>query len=815
MSTIPEPQASVPEPSKAPEAPEAAPREAPPVDRLPSTGVLGATLFLLSGSLVVFELLLTRLFSLIMFAHLANLAIALALLGIGIGATVLHLFPRLVPPEKLAERLGQLALLTAVAMLVGTILALNLQLNDQWDYSVTAIRHWNRRAPQLIHKGTLAALMPFLMLPFVFGGLGFSAIFKVARARIGKLYAADLWGGALGSALFIPALQVLSGPDTVLVTVLGCSVAAAVALRGTGKRAQHTVAIAVAVAAAGAAIVAATGVELLKVRYTAGYAEKDIYYTEWTPEARLSLHDDRARRRQALVLDTSSASEIVRGAGQVGYWTKTADRALAFKLRPPPGRVAVIAASAGNEVATAQRFGYRDVTAIDIAGRIFGVVREKFAKVAVNPYLQPGVRTLDMDGRAGIVHSGRRYAIIMMRWANLNNAAGIMSNAWSPSLLETKEAFVDYLTHLEDDGLISFAKGSQSVHMVPSAVAALRQVGQRQPYRSIALVEKGHEGVLLVRRTPFPKRQVAEFKRLARAMGGRVAISPGREPRRMKARRAITDDRPYRDTPREMWRGLKAIFQSIGLGDDDSAWGSRINMVLWLQALFLIGAGLLFVGLPLVWRGRRDMANLPGKGSALGYASAIGYAYLAIETVLIHDLILFVGHPTYAITLVVLVMLLGSGIGSARAGSLPADGLARRLKVVLLTVVGLALVQALVLPALYGALLVGTPMWLRIAIVGLTLLPLAYFMGMPFPIAMRLLPASAGEIVPWCWALNGWMSVVAAMATVFFARQLGYVAAFCAAIAFYLVAMALSGGLERVGIAPAARTAAAPAPEGS
>src|SRR4029453_15170487 len=82
---------------------------------LPSTRSLSACLFLASGAIVVFELLLTRLFALVLFAPLANLGISLALLGIGIGATALHLFPGLVPREKLGSRVGWLVLLAGLS----------------------------------------------------------------------------------------------------------------------------------------------------------------------------------------------------------------------------------------------------------------------------------------------------------------------------------------------------------------------------------------------------------------------------------------------------------------------------------------------------------------------------------------------------------------------------------------------------------------------------------------------------------------------------------------------------------------------------
>ena len=72
-------------------------------------------------------------------------------------------------------------------------------------------------------------------------------------------------------------------------------------------------------------------------------------------------------------------------------------------------------------------------------------------------------------------------------------------------------------------------------------------------------------------------------------------------------------------------------------------------------------------------------------------------------------------------------------------------------------------------------------------------------MGMPFPLFLRVLRPDAAGMVPWAWAFNGWMSVVASLGTVFVSRLYGYHQAFAVAIAAYLLALAMSPMLERIG----------------
>ena len=84
------------------------------------------------------------------------------------------------------------------------------------------------------------------------------------------------------------------------------------------------------------------------------------------------------------------------------------------------------------------------------------------------------------------------------------------------------------------------------------------------------------------------------------------------------------------------------------------------------------------------------------------------------------------------------------------------------------------------------------------ALVFVALLPLGFIMGMPFPLVIRMLPGEASGIVPWAWALNGWMSVVASLVTVLISRTWGYSFAFVVALGAYLLAWGITWLFERL-----------------
>ena len=755
------------------------------------------TMFLVSFALVLFELLLTRLFGVVLFAQFAHLALALALLGIGVGSVAQHLWPQLMPLEGLEKRLGQLALLQAALTIVAVLAVLYLPVITQFETPPESYQERSSIKDDLLNPFWFAVLLPVLALPFTAAGLAFSGVFQRLRAQIGVLYGADLVGGAVGAVVFLPLLGVMAGPDTVFPIVLALG-GAAVALFWAIDARKWLIGAGVVVGLSGAAMLTGvTEVEVLKVRNAAGYAEESVVHTRWTPLVRLSIYE--AKRAELVLLDNSSASEIAKTTERVEELAREPNRALVYRFEEPGGRVAILAASAGPEVAVAQHHGHHDIDAIDVAGDIFTLVKERYPDNPVVPYNDDRVRTINSDGRAAILHADEPYRIIHMVHANLWSSAGLLSNAWSPSLLETTDAFETYLDKLEPDGTLSFGRGSQTPPLVRSAAQALRNQGAKRPRDHIAFVT-GAATFMLVKKRPWTEAEVLRFRTLvADYPRTNIVWDPGmtgEPPRDLFRGRVMTDDRPYLDDPGMVSRHLKNAMKKA-TGEQEAPLTALYRSVV-IQCAFVLLGGLLFVFLPMVRRGPTELSGVRFVGAGLLYVCALGYGYLAVETVLIHELVLFVGHPTYAVTIVILAMLASSGVGSVLAGRIPQERLLAALRGVLVVVLLLGALQAWVIPGLLHATALGLPLGARMALVGGALVPLGLVMGMPFPLAMRLLPKDAGGIVPWAWALNGWMSVVAGLATVLLSRMQGYTTALVVAFSAYLLALLLSGVLPKM-----------------
>jgi hypothetical protein len=212
----------------------------------------------------------------------------------------------------------------------------------------------------------------------------------------------------------------------------------------------------------------------------------------------------------------------------------------------------------------------------------------------------------------------------------------------------------------------------------------------------------------------------------------------------------------------------------------------RINLgvvVLGMLLLISVVAVLAFLVLPLLLHGRGSVRARTGL-AALLYFIAVGIGYITVEISLIQRFVLFLGHPTYALTVVVFLMLLSSGAGSVAARGRISG--ASRLLQVLAGIGALILVYALALPPLLSAA-VGLPFAVKLLISSVVLTPLGFLMGMPFPTGLRLVAA-----VEWAWALNAAASVLGSVTAMVVAIHFGLTITLACAAAAYLLAALFS-----------------------
>jgi hypothetical protein len=246
-----------------------------------------------------------------------------------------------------------------------------------------------------------------------------------------------------------------------------------------------------------------------------------------------------------------------------------------------------------------------------------------------------------------------------------------------------------------------------------------------------------------------------------------------------------TDNRPYffhffrwRTLPEVM-----ALRKAGGAGLIE--WGYLVLVATLAQAAIL---GLVLILLPLSLV-RHDWPA--GTGRDFGfYFLLLGLAFLFVEMAFIQKFILFLSNPLYSVAVVLSGFLLFAGLGSASserfADRVPWPGVSP-VVVAVAAIAALALVYVMVLPVVF-ARFIGLGDAAKIVLSLALIAPLAFFMGMPFPVGLRRLSAIAPGFVPWAWGINGFASVVSAVLATLLAIEFGFNAVILLALLLYALA---------------------------
>jgi hypothetical protein len=162
---------------------------------------------------------------------------------------------------------------------------------------------------------------------------------------------------------------------------------------------------------------------------------------------------------------------------------------------------------------------------------------------------------------------------------------------------------------------------------------------------------------------------------------------------------------------------------------------------------------------------RLSLSSLP----TLVYFSMLGFGFMFVEVVLIQKSILLLENPSYTVAVILTSILISSGAGSILSAKLPV----LRTSLCLLILSLLVMVYSTIHPLLLDVL---TPYSLttRISAMAVSIIPLGFFMGIPFPLGIQLLGKNHGELIPWAWAINACISVIAPILAIMLALVTGF-----------------------------------------
>ncbi len=612
----------------------------------------------------------------------------------------------------------------------------------------------------------LTALYLASAVPFFVTGLLFSVVFARDPERVTQLYGADLLGGSLACLALVPLLNFIGGPNTILFAAVAVALAGVVWSGGRRRAYPGLIGLVLLVV-----IALNFHDRLIDIVYAKGMKREAPLFARWNALSRVEV--DQQGRGRAIVIDADAQTSLMNTDPRHwsdGYRAKLMSEpaSLANVLRPH-GDFAIIGPGGGVDVLRAVANGSPNVTGIEINPIIANdIMRDRFADYAYHLYEIPEVHLHVSDGRSFVRGSRDRYDVVQMTlvdtWAS--TAAGAF--ALSENNLYTVEAFREYFGHLKPDGMIAitrweFARPREALRVVSQAMEALRQMGVEDSSQNFIVVsdgtleEDGEAVIVLAKKSPFTlEEQRAVLNHIQGDGSGdsnlnlHVLYLPvtadrpgmahpafaelirGQDARAFSARYSynvapVTDNAPFfffTLKPEQVWRGSDAggIDWKVNLG----------IAILGIVLVVSVAAVIAFLVLPLAL----SPETRSGRSLRVLYFVAIGLGYIMVEIALIQRFVLFLGYPTYALTVVVFLMLLSSG-----AGSLVSRHWFRepsRVGVALIFIVSGLAIYVFVLPRVLDAM-IGLPFAAKLLMSGLLIVPLGFAMGMPFPSGLRAL----------------------------------------------------------------------------
>jgi hypothetical protein len=778
----------------------------PPARKLPHALLIGVAAS--SCSALLLELALTRLFSVVLFYHFAFLAISIALLGLGSGGVFAYLRKQWLAGFETRALLS--ALCVANALTVPALLELCLHVGVSLELSRS-------------NFARLTAIYLVSAVPFFITGVEFSVLFAREAEHIPRLYGADLAGGALACLLVVPLLNWLGGPNTVLFAAVLAAAAGAVWAANPVAR-RLTVALATTLLLL---IAANRSGKLIDIVYAKGMFRDPTWveFSRWNAISRVEV--DRQGDAKTIVIDADASTYIMNDAP--GQWKGTeweqhlmsAPPALANVLRPH-GEYAIIGPGGGVDVLRALANGSPSVTGIEINSIIANtIMRGRYADYAYHLYERPEVHIHVGDGRSFIRNSRQSFDVVQMTLVDTWASTGAGAFALSENSLYTVEAFREYFEHLKPDGLVAitrweFRQPREALRVVSVAMQALHELGVSDPARNFMVVSQGQlneDGIpvaVLARKSAFTPEDEAAVRA---HMAVYRALTPIYMPSQFEqtpfsalitsndpyafARQYTYNVAPVRDNAPFFFFTLKLgqiLGRSRGL-EQGMDWKVNVGAAVLAMVLVVsVAAVLAFLVVPLAVHGGRSRPSVV----PLFYFVALGLGYILVEIAFIQRFVLFLGHPTYALTVVVFLLLLSSGAGSL-ASRRWVDKTGRSLLPMAL-IACVILLYVFILPWILNAL-VGLPFVAKLAVSAALLAPLGFAMGMPFPSGLRALATSrTGEArnnaVEWAWAMNAGSSVLGSVLAMVIAIQFGLNFTLACGAATYLAALLIAPKLR-------------------
>jgi hypothetical protein len=768
--------------------------------------------FLLCMSVLMIQIIQTRILSVVSLYYMAFFSISMAMLGLTAGALIVYFKLANVHPRNVGAFLSRIS--TAFALCIAACFILQLASPLPTVKWATFAVIW------------LKAIL-LLAIPFVFGGIAVSLALTRSSFAIGITYGVDLLGAAIGCLATLVLLTWMDAPSAVFMVAALAATAAWCFARASSEpvpatsvfdwpifRRPGVVAIALAALACGNAAIE-LGLQPVSAKFGAIEPLSEFSYVKWNSFSRVAvmgstrtpphlwgpspkLPSDAMIEQRELNIDGFASTTMPRfsgGLGSVNYLRYDLTN-LAYHARDT-GRAAVIGIGSGRDMLSAYLFGFRDITGVEL-NPVFVDLLQDPAKLRAYAGIADlaGIRFVIDDGRSWFVRTRERFDLIQMSMVDTFAATGAGAFSLSENGLYTIEGWKAFLAALRPDGLFTVSRWHSPTATVEIgrgvslAVAALMELGVKNPRDHLYLAGVGSLATIIVSRQPFAASDLQALNAATERLHFDVLASPDRPAtdtvlRDLLAARSLddlnaragryhldvspsTDARPFFFNQLRLAQlgGIAAMVREWRNGEGFllGAGFVALGNLIAIGTLFLIILLSAVVVVFVILLPARSTVHAVDPQLALigsGYFLLIGLGFMFVEIGLIQRISVFLGHPVYALSIGLFSIILSTGIGSLMSERLGPERSVHFL-VWLGLLGGYLLLLPQWLPELTHSFLAAGSLPLRALASVIVIFPAGLLMGFGFPTGMRLITAIDPTPTPWLWGVNGAAGVLAA-----------------------------------------------------
>jgi spermidine synthase len=792
-----------------------------------NTSIAGVSvsISLLSVAIIAFQLSLIQILSIVQWYHFAYMVISVALLGFGAAGTTLS-FAKKFLIEKSELFLPRLMILSGLAMTISVSLA-----------QAEAIRFDSYLLfADYTHIWKLLATYLLFFIPFFLGALAIGIVFIKYIDKIGTLYFANMLGSGLGGVVAVFLMWIFL-PEKLPAVIVGIAFLAGLIVISKEQRTSFTIIVTITVAVLSFMYISPARLEVSEYKSlsrTLNPPESKIIFKESSPYGLIDIvSTPYLRYAPGLSIKYHGIVTVENAAFNNGEWigplisTKTDSLSyllfttenLAF-ITSERKNVLVLGAGTGRQVKTALLNDAETVTSVEPNKALINLLEEKLASKVDSLYQNKSVRLQNISPRTFLLSTHQKFDLISLPVIDTYGGSSGMY-ALQEQYLLTIEAFNEMLNALNRNGAICISTYIDYPYRNPLKILATfaEVLGKKKidnPEKYIAAIKNWNTITFLIKRDQVSSSEIDSIRNFC----GRMNFDPVLLPVITEAEREkfnklqdttiysmldrilqskeerenlyseypfnikpATDNQPYFSQFLQ-WKTIPLLAEL--LGNQSVPFFEVGYLLLYLTFIQILVLAFLFILLPLFKIGFKG----GNKIRTLAYFSGLGLGYMFIEIILIQRFTLYFGNVIYAAALVVCLMLVSSGFGSLVSQKITPKPY-RIILIIFIIIVSL-LIYTLFLSGWLKAT-IGFSLTAKIILSFLLIAPPAFFMGMPFPLGLKLLSSrneSAAGQVPWAWGINGVFSVVSAVLATIIAVELGFVWVMIFAIGAYCLVLA-------------------------